>query len=80
MRRNKRIHSIAAQAEFRKDKELRSIPICIITGKPELRKLIYEHPDSPPNGYIDKPINEKDLILNIKKILEVGHQDQVTIN
>ncbi len=53
--------------EFRKDKELRSIPICIITGKPELRKLIYEHPDSPPNGYIDKPINEKDLILNIKK-------------
>jgi response regulator RpfG family c-di-GMP phosphodiesterase len=64
--------------EFRKDKDLRSIPICIITGKPELRKLIYEHPDSPPNGYIDKPITEKDLILNIKRILEVGHHDQVS--
>jgi len=64
--------------EFRKDKDLRSIPICIITGKPELRKLIYEHPDSPPNGYIDKPINERDLILNIKRILEVGHHDQVS--
>jgi CheY-like chemotaxis protein len=64
--------------QFRKDKELRSIPICIITGKPELRKLIYEHPDSPPNGYIDKPISEKELILNLKRILEVGHKVQST--
>ncbi|MFC2103525.1 response regulator, partial [Bacteroidota bacterium] len=56
---------------FRNDKELKSIPICIITGKPELRKLIYERPESPPEGYIDKPITEKDLILNIKKILEL---------
>jgi CheY-like chemotaxis protein len=56
---------------FRNDKELKSIPICIITGKPELRKLIYERPECPPEGYIDKPITEKDLILNIKKILEL---------
>jgi CheY-like chemotaxis protein len=57
---------------FREDHELKSIPICIITGKPELRKLIYERPESPPDGYIDKPITEKDLILNLKKILEIG--------
>jgi len=62
--------------EFRNDKELNSIPICIITGKPELRKLIYERPENPPEGYIDKPITEEDLILNIRKILEVGHREK----
>jgi Fe-S oxidoreductase len=58
---------------FREDDELKSIPICIITGKPELRKLIYERPDFPPEGYIDKPITEEGLIINIRKIFEVGH-------
>jgi len=66
--------------DIKKDKELRSIPICIITGKPELRKLIYEHPDSHPQGYIDKPITEEGLILNLRKIFEVGHHDKVKVN
>ncbi len=61
---------------FRDDKELRSIPICIITGKPELRKLIYERPEFPPEGYLDKPITEEGLILNIRKILEVRHHEK----
>jgi CheY-like chemotaxis protein len=61
---------------FREDKDLKSIPICIITGKPELRKLIYERPDFPPEGYIDKPITEEGLLLNIRKILEVGHHEK----
>jgi len=61
--------------QIRKDSELKSIPVCIITGKPELRKLIYERPDNPPEGYVDKPITEEGILLNIKKILEVGHHD-----
>ncbi len=65
---------------FRDDSELNSIPICIITGKPELRKLIYEHPIAPPDGYLDKPINEEHLLLNIRRILEVGHRDKVDKN
>jgi len=58
---------------LRKDPELRSIPICIITGKPELRKLIYERNVTPPEGYVDKPVDEEDLIINIKKILKAKH-------
>jgi CheY-like chemotaxis protein len=58
---------------LRSDDELKSIPICIITGKPELRKLIYERPVRSPEGYIDKPITEESLLLNIKKILELSH-------
>jgi Fe-S oxidoreductase len=65
--------------DIKKDKDLSSIPICIITGKPELRKLIYEHPDSHPAGYIDKPITEEGLILNLRKIFEVGHHDKVKV-
>jgi len=61
---------------FRDDKELNSIPICIITGKPELRKLIYEHPIAPPNGYLDKPVSEEGILLNIRKIFEVGHHQK----
>ncbi len=61
---------------FRDDPELKSIPICIITGKPELRKLIYEHPSAPPDGYLDKPITEEGLLLNIRKIFEVGHHEK----
>jgi len=63
--------------DFKEDKNLNSIPICIITGKPELRKLIYEHPLGPPAGYMDKPITEEGLVRNLKRILEIGHKDKL---
>jgi len=56
---------------FREDKDLKPIPICIITGKPELRRLIYERAVLPPEGYVDKPIDEEGLLLNIRKILKL---------
>jgi Fe-S oxidoreductase len=63
--------------ELRNTPELKSIPVCIITGKPELRKLIYDRQVNPPEGYLDKPITEEGLLLNVRKILEVVHQKQV---
>lgn len=56
--------------EIRSDKELRHVKICIITGKPELRKLIYQRAVTTPDGYVDKPITEENLLLNVRKILE----------
>ncbi len=56
----------------REDPELSEIPICIITGRPEMRKLIYERPaHSPPEGYMDKPVNQKSLMRNVRKILGI---------
>ncbi len=56
---------------MRKDPDLKSIPVCIITGQPELRKLIYDRSVPPPNGYVDKPISEETLMRNVRKILEI---------
>ncbi len=56
---------------LRKEKNLKQIPVCIITGRPELRRLIYDRPVPPPEGYVDKPVREGDLLKNIRKILEV---------
>ena len=45
--------------EIRNNPEIASTKVCIITGKPELRRLIYERPVAPPEGYLDKPVNEE---------------------
>ncbi|HHI03737.1 MAG TPA: response regulator [candidate division Zixibacteria bacterium] len=57
---------------LRNDEQLANIPVCIMTGKPELRKLIYDRAVKPPEGYVDKPVDEDSIILNIRKILELA--------
>ncbi len=54
---------------MRTDPDLSGIPVFIITGHPELRRLIYQRTVPPPDGFLDKPIDEKDLLLNVRKIL-----------
>jgi len=55
---------------LRKDPELSDLKICIITGRPELRKLIYDRSVERPEGYLDKPVEDDDLLQGIRKILE----------
>ena len=58
--------------ELREDPELRQLPVCIITGRPEMRKLIYDRKTiPPPEGYMSKPVTEKFLLVNIRRILEI---------
>ena len=58
--------------EMRDDPELQDIPVCIVSGQPELRKLIYQRVVPPPDGYLDKPINEDKLLLSVRKILALA--------
>ncbi len=57
---------------LRRDEEIAETKVCIVTGKPELRRLIYDRPVPPPEGYLDKPVDEDRLMLNVRKILEVS--------
>ena len=60
--------------EMRRDPNLMSIPVCIVSGRPELRRLIYQRTVPPPEGYLDKPVTEETLLRGVRKILEVSHE------
>jgi len=62
---------VEAFCELRKTAGLEEIPVCIVTGHPEFRKLIYDRPVPPPEGYVDKPIDEERLVSDIRRILEL---------
>ncbi|MEW5796444.1 MAG: response regulator [Candidatus Zixiibacteriota bacterium] len=53
--------------------ETKQIPVCIITGKPEMRKLIYDRPVPPPEGYLDKPVDDETILFNVRKTLKIEH-------
>ncbi len=58
---------------IRNDEALKTKKVCIITGKPELRRLIYDQYLMAPEGFLDKPVDEETLMLNVRKILETAH-------
>jgi len=57
---------------LRNDPELGDLKICIITGRPELRGLIYQRSVRRPEGYLTKPVSEESLLLAVRKCLEVS--------
>ena len=59
---------------LRNDETTRELKICIITGRPELRKVIYDRTVRPPEGYLDKPVAEDALLRGVRKILELAHE------
>jgi Fe-S oxidoreductase len=50
--------------------ELPNIKVCIVTGRPELRRYIYDQDTRKPEGYLDKPVTEEDLLRNVRKVFE----------
>ena len=56
---------------LRTDPDLQAIKVCVITGHPELRRLIYDRAVRRPEGYLDKPVDEGRLLLNVRKILKL---------
>jgi Fe-S oxidoreductase/CheY-like chemotaxis protein len=60
---------------LRRDPDLEQTRVLIITGKPELRRLIYDRKVTPPEGYLNKPVDEDTLILNVRKILELADEE-----
>ena len=65
-------HKDGVQAfyELRKTVETADIPVCIVTGHPEFREVVYERPVPPPEGYLEKPVDENKLVAYAKHIVE----------
>jgi Fe-S oxidoreductase/CheY-like chemotaxis protein len=60
---------------LRRDSEAASLRVCVITGRPELRNLIYDRSVRRPEGYLDKPVTEEALVSTVRRILELAHDD-----
>jgi CheY-like chemotaxis protein len=54
---------------LRETPELAQIPICIVTGHPEMRSLIYDRPAPPPEGFLAKPVDPDTLVSTVRRIL-----------
>jgi Fe-S oxidoreductase len=61
---------VEVYTQLKLDPALRGIPVCIVTGRPEMRQLLYKQSVPPPEGYIDKPVDEERILRNVRKILE----------
>jgi Fe-S oxidoreductase/CheY-like chemotaxis protein len=60
--------------EIRRDEALEGLKICIITGRPEMRGLIYDRDVRAPEGYLDKPVEDESLVVAVRKIFEVSQK------
>ena len=67
---------VEAFADFRRDPDTQEIPICVVTGHPEFRKVIYDRAVPPPEGYLEKPVDEEKLVAYAAHILEVRDKKQ----
>jgi CheY-like chemotaxis protein len=56
--------------ELRRTAETEEIPVCVVTGHPEFRQVIYDRPVSPPEGYLGKPVDEEKLVAYAHHIIE----------
>jgi Fe-S oxidoreductase/CheY-like chemotaxis protein len=61
---------VQAFVELRKTPETREIPVCVVTGHPEFRQVIYDRPVTPPEGYLGKPVDEDKLVSYAHHIIE----------
>jgi CheY-like chemotaxis protein len=60
---------VEAFRDLRRNPETASIPVCIVTGHPEFRELLYSNSERPPEGYMNKPIDAKELVTTVRRIL-----------
>jgi CheY-like chemotaxis protein len=60
---------VEAFCELRETPGLDQIPVCVVTGHPEFRRVIYDRPTRPPEGFVTKPIDADELVRTVRRIL-----------
>jgi CheY-like chemotaxis protein len=67
---------VEAFGDLRRDPATEEIPVCIVTGHPEFRQVIYDRVVPAPEGYLEKPVDEDKLVAYSAHILEVRDKKQ----
>ena len=62
--------------DLRDDPQTESIPVCIVTGHPEFRRVIYERPVTAPEGFVCKPVDPDELVRTVRRILALKSRSQ----
>jgi len=62
--------------DLRNQPATEEIPVCIITGYPEFRKVLYDRPVTPPEGFIDKPCQPDHVVDTARRILGLRKRKQ----
>ena len=57
--------------DLREDPATADIAVCIVTGHPEFRKVIYERAVPAPEGYLNKPVKDEQLVNDLRRILDL---------
>jgi len=57
--------------ELRKGAATAGIPVCVVTGHPEFREVIYQRAVPPPDGYLNKPVQEDKLVKDLRRIFDL---------
>ena len=70
------IDGVEVFCKLRSGPETSEIPICIVTGHPEFRQLIYDRPERPPEGYMNKPVDPDELVRTVRRILGLQRRRQ----
>ena len=65
---------VEAFVELRKNPETEEIPVCVVTGHPEFRQVIYDRPVTPPEGFINKPCDPDHVVDTLHRILTLARK------
>jgi len=55
--------------ELRQTPAVGETPVCVVTGHPEFRQVIYDRPTRPPEGFMNKPVDPDELVRTVRRIL-----------
>jgi Fe-S oxidoreductase/CheY-like chemotaxis protein len=57
--------------ELRGSPQTAEMAICVVTGHPEFREVIYAAHAEKPDGYMNKPVSPEDLVSGVRRIIEL---------
>jgi CheY-like chemotaxis protein len=62
--------------ELRGSPDTAGMAICVVTGHPEFREVIYAAAVDKPDGYMHKPVSPDDLVDGLRRIFDLKEKKQ----